>query len=182
MEPISERLKRAMIISATLTLISTIVVIGIGNSLLNINREIKTLNHFLTSSTNIQANFEKSLQMYTKNTQEVIDFLLSLRPDREEKYINFISTIEDIGQQLNINLDLKSLAQEKTKQTTLNYQINFYGSLNQLNIFLKELEKLPYFINVESIEYTNPQTLLRNEKSSSNISLKINLFTRNESQ
>lgn len=190
MEQISSSLKRAIIVSATLTLISTIIVVGIGYSLLNINREIKILNHFLTSSANIQANFEKSLQIYTENTQDIIDFLLSLRPDSEEKYIEFISAIENVAQDLAINIDLQSITEikgtkkgtKKANPDTLDYQIRFYGSLNQLNRFIAELEKSPYFINVATIEYTNPQTLISSEKSAANINLVINLFTRNESK
>ena len=183
MEPVLPNgLKRIIGICSILILISTFIVILVGTSLKNINRDIKSLGAFLSNSENIQANFEKSLILYTESTEETIKYLLKLRPNSEEKYINFISEIESIGEKLAIKLNLKSfepiLDKKAQKEKALHYQIMFFGKQSDLNDFLVEMEKLPYFIKVEEINYTNPENIDAESFKDGNITLKIKLYIK----
>lgn len=179
-----EGTKRIINICAILILISSFVVVLIGNSLKTINSEVKQLNAFLVNAEGIQANFEKSLQLYTQGTQHVIDFVLTLRPQKEQEYIKFISEVEKIAESLNLKINLQSLPPELQKpgtpinEKTLDYIINFYGNQENLRNFLQRLESLDYFIKVESIDFRNLQSLAENEDIQENIDLKIKLYIK----
>lgn len=178
--------KRILSLTFILTLISAFAVIFIGTALIHVNSEIKQLNIFLTNAKDIQPNFEKSLQLYTESTQEIIDYLLSLRPDSEEDFIDFISDIEKIEQKLDLTLNLQSLEDfEGTDETslanstTLNYSVSFYGNVANLSSFLSELEALLYYIKVDKIDFIDLAFITeKEEKQNGNISLIIKLYIR----
>lgn len=176
--------QRVLTISSVLIFISTFIVVLIGNSSGKINNEVKELQLFLVNTESIQTNFEKSLQMYTQGTQEIIDYLFSLRPAKEADYINFISMIEEIEQKYSLQITLQSHQDKSgTKKTTgdneetLDYQISFYGNTTDLNKFLSELENLPYFIRVEKINFVSHDSLDSEKNTESpNITLFIKLY------
>lgn len=174
-------LKRVLNLSAVLVFISTFVVIVLGKAAFNIHQDIKTLNQFLINAAEVQPNFEKSLTIYTENTKEVIEYLLSLRPSNNVEYITFISEVEEIGQALSLNLSLKSVDETKTEATaekTLAYDIYFYGNQTNLTDFLRELEQLPYFIKVNEIRYNTLEASATDEETLPNIHLRIQLYVK----
>lgn len=176
--PIPNITKRILSISTIFILISTFVVIFIGYSLGNINQEIKRTNAFLAGAQDIQPNFEKSLQLYTESTQKIIDYLISLRPDSEEDYLKFIFDIEETSEKLGLDLNLESTQDIKLIDSkTLQYNLNFFGTNSDLITFLQALEKLPYFIRVNEIDFKNPQ-LLTDEDINGNVNLKISLYIK----
>ncbi len=177
--------KRILSLTFVLILISAFVVIFMGTSSANLNKEIKQLNAFVGSARNLQSNFEQSLQMYTESTQEIISYLSSLRPDSEEDFINFISAIETIEQRLGFSLNLKSLnhvsetLSVESPEKTLDYSISFYGNLKDLNEILTELQQLPYYIRIDQINFVDLEFLTKKEeKQDGNISLVIKLYIK----
>ncbi len=180
---ISNRTKRIFKMSAILILISSFIVIIIGYSSSKINYDIKTLNAFLEGTENLQSNFEQSLKLYTESTQTSIEHADSLRPVEESEYINFISEVENIGTTLNLDLNLRSTElgepENSTKGNTLDYELTFYGDETDITTFLEELENLPYYIKVYSIEYYDLNyTENENLKLSPNIEINIRLYVK----
>lgn len=179
--PISDGLKKLLSVTTVFITISTLVVVFIGWASSSINNQNKKLNIFLTNSENIQANFEKSLQMYTASTEKIIEFLLSLRPSNEEQYIKFISEVEDLGKSLSLNVTLKSIDKEKQdeKENTLLYSVTYFSNQKKLPLFLHELENLPYFVKITSIKYLNPENLKEEQiKKDGNVEILIKLYTK----
>lgn len=176
--PIPNITKRILSVSTIFILISTFVVIFIGYSLSAINQGIKRTNAFLAGAQDIQPNFEKSLQLYTESTQEIIDYLISLRPDSDGDYLKFISDIEETSEKLGLDLRLESTQDIKlTDSKTLRYDLNFFGTNNDLMAFMEKLEQLPYFIRINQVDFKNPQ-LLTDEDINGNINLKISLYIK----
>ncbi len=173
---IPENTKRIISITFVLIFISTMIIVIMGFSIKSINKDIQKLNHFLSNSQDIHANFEESLRMYTERTKTITDYLSTLRPDNKEEYIKFISDIEDLAQNLRININLQSLEPE---EKTLNYYISFEGDLNLMKRFLLELEKMPYFIQVVDLDYVTPMLYVsQKEGRNGNIQLKIKLYIK----
>lgn len=180
--PLNNTIKRVHWLSLILIFISTFSVLIFGRSTQTIHNEIKQLEDFLLSAKDIQPNFERSLLIYTEETQNLIEFLLSLRPSSEVDYIGFISQVEAIGQKLSLNLDLESIekiGEMHEAEKTLDYSIHFFGNEDQLLSFLMEIEKLPYFIKVYEVDFA-PLNFSQNDKDNAvpNINLKIKLYVK----
>ncbi|MBI4234890.1 hypothetical protein HY604_01165 [Candidatus Peregrinibacteria bacterium] len=183
---IPKSIERVLTVATVLIFISALIIFLIGNSLLNINTDIKQLEKFNVKAEETKINFEKSLQMYTEQTSEVIKFLLSLRPENEEQYIRFIAKVEQVAQNHNLKIKLTSVTlpiPEKNKPaqkySTLNYQIDFYGNIDNLKAFLAELENLPYFIEIAYLNFKNPELITaESEGQLENINLKIKLYIK----
>lgn len=159
---------------------STLVVFVVGRSIHHIHEEIKELRKFVEISAEVQPNFESSLLMYTESSKELIDRIFSLRPDNELEYIEFISKIEDIALKLDIDVELTSAkpSEEEPETSTLRYNIDFYGSWDDLETFLSELERLPYFIKVSEIQYRALPKAPTEEKTDENIHLTLELYVQ----
>jgi len=181
---ISSSLKRILLITLVLIFISTATVVIIGESIKNLGREIEQLNIYLEDAEEIQPNFERSLEVYTKETKQIIDFLSELRPDTEEEIVDAISQIENVGKGLSLNIDLKhleskSMEDETTERGALSYSISFYGTMADLQNFVRELEKLMLFIKIEEINFEDTKFLDGGElKESKNINMKIVLYIK----
>lgn len=184
----SRVLKVCLILSG----IAAFTAILMGRSTVTIQQETKNNQSFIKVAKEMRPNFEESLSLYTGNTQKIVDYLLALRPSTEEEFITFISKIENLGQDLSLNLNIKSVETTTSSRkksvaespTAIAYQISFYGSISDMKGFIKGLENLPYYIEVSEIRYSNPafgENDLEEKKSSStpNISLVIKLFTKN---
>jgi len=127
---ITDGIKRILSVSFILILISTFVIVFMGYSLKSIHRDIRHLDKFLINSKDIQTNFEQSLMIYTERTQKITNYLFSLRPDSEEKYIKFISDVEDLGQKLNLDLNMQFINNIKLfilLDVLDTYEIRIYG-------------------------------------------------------
>lgn len=180
---IPTKLQRILQISLILIFISTVTVFFIGGSLRRVQKDTSSLRYFLENTQNAQINFEKSLEIYTDRTKEIIDYILELRPETEEEYVQFISQIEQIGTNLGINIELESITDNSTEaavsaQNSLDYNISFYGTIINLKTFLLELENLDYFIKVEKISYSNASFLTTDEQKRPNITLTIKLYIK----
>jgi len=180
---LSNQTKRIFKMSAIFILISSIIVLVMGYSSSKINYDIKTLNVFLEKTQNLQVNFEESLKLYTESTQSSIDHATSLRPDEESEYITFISEVENIGTNLNLDLTLRSTQisepENSTKGNTLDYELTFYGDETDAITFMQELENLPYFIKIYSVEYYDLNSSENeNLKLIPNIKINIRLYVK----
>lgn len=183
---IPKSIERVLTVATVLIAISAFIIFLIGHALANINTDIKLLTKFNAKAQETKINFEKSLQMYTEQTSEVIAFLLSLRPESEEQYIQFIAKVEEVAQKNNLKIKLTSVtlpvpekSQPAQKYSTLNYLIDFYGNFDNLRQFLSELENLPYFIEIAYINFKNPELIdPANELQAENINLKIKLYIK----
>lgn len=170
------------IISTCLALIflSTAAVIVIGFSIKSINTEKSQLQMFLTNQDDVKINFEKSLEIYTGETKEAVFILLELRPETEGELVRVISEIEKIGQDLRINIDLKSMESmfQKSEDTMeidyIEYSVSFYGTMNDLQNLLRELEQLLNYTQVEDIEFEETK-FLDPEQLDENPNIKIRL-------
>jgi len=176
-------LNRTVAISLLLTFIGTFSSIIIGIAAYNINKEARILEAFMDNSQNISTNFEQSLKAYTQNTQTVIDFLLSLRPTDEKQYITFISKVEDIGQKLDLDINLKTVKAPDNSQNTeksIFYEVQLWGTEEDLREFLKEIESLPYLIRTSKIAFKNPEFTQNNEiqNKNGNIDITLQLYTK----
>jgi Tfp pilus assembly protein PilO len=175
-------LKSVLMVSVVLSVISTFAFIVFGLSSLQTNQKILELNLFLDAAKESQPNFEKSLEMYTDTTKGIIDHLVALRPKTEEELLKVITQIEETGSSLGLNIDLRSTSLmntviSKEEEKSLDYNISFYGTSQNLKNFLTELESLPYFIKIDSIEYKDPQDLTVEElERKPNIIIKIKLY------
>jgi len=183
--PLNRTLKGLSRVSMVLTLLSAFVVIFIGWTTLSIHRENMITEQFLINAKDVKPNFENSLQIYTENTEDAIAFVHSLRPDDEIDYINFISTLEDLGHLYGLNLGLStiesSVLDAADVSNTLNYKVDFYGGLNEVNAFLYGLEELPYYIRIGKLEYSSLSYLSESdsdEKGLPNVSLTLKLYVK----
>ena len=175
--PLPNLVQRILNITLLFSLISAFTIFVMGHSVYTMNEEVKVLKNFIEISKDVQPNFEQSLVAYTQDTEHLIEFLLALRPDSEAEVITFISTVEGIGQTLHLDLNLESVdANEESEENTLSYQLEFYGTREQLNDFLSALEDLPYFIRIYELEFRtfNPS----DTDSSSNIRLTLDLYVQ----
>ena len=127
-----------------------------GYSARLIHNEVKEIEHFLELAEDVKPNFEESLNLYTAGAEEAIQFVKTLRPDSEVDYIQFISSVEAIGDRLSLNLDLESVDGDDKASALgnfIDYRIQFYGGADDLSRFLEELEALPYFVRVDEVHY-----------------------------
>ncbi|PIR55500.1 hypothetical protein COU74_00565 [Candidatus Peregrinibacteria bacterium CG10_big_fil_rev_8_21_14_0_10_36_19] len=148
-----------------------------GFSLIGVRHDIASLTKFLDKADGIQANFERSLQVYTESTQEIVDYLLSLRPVSEEGYINFIASTEEVAQRLGLDLELNSIVLD-SKSKSLAYKLSFYGSFGDLDRVLREFESLPYFIRIYSIDFEDLKFSKNDENQSKNVNLIIQVYVK----
>ncbi len=128
----------------------------IGYAARQIHNEIKEIEHFLELAEDVKPNFEESLNLYTAGAEEAIQYVKTLRPDSETKYIQFISSVEGIGDQLSLDLDLESVDGDDKASSLgnfIDYRVQFYGGAEDVSRFLKELESLPYFVRVDELHY-----------------------------
>ncbi len=181
---IPSSVNRILKISVILMFISTVTILVIGFSILGVNNDVKGLNSFLNNAANVQPNFEKSLIMYTERTSGIINYLLELRPNSEEGYVQFISDIEDLGEKLEIDINLQSLGGtkdlgEQADMDFILYEIRFLGSIQDMENFLAAIETLDYFVAVDNIEYRDLKLVLEESVSNSkNIRLILKLFVK----
>lgn len=178
--------KRILATSTILVVLATVAALSMGYSSLSINREIKEHEYFISVAKEVQPNFEDSLSLYTGDTQEIIEFLLSLRPDSEEDYITFITTLEGLGDDLSLDLDVssveasKSLSQANTEASgVLEYDVSFYGSFKNLQSFVESLDELPYYVKVSNIKYSDPNGSVDDKnRQLPNVTVKIKLYIK----
>lgn len=176
---IPNSLKRILVVTLALTFISCFVAIFTGEMTRDVHKDIKDLNEFLADAAQSQPNFEKSLEMYTDKTKDIIAFLLKLRPQNEEEYVTAISMIENIGQKLSLNMDMQSVENPGKTEKTLDYMLSFYGSAEDIKNLLKAMEDLPYFIKVKNVEYKNPKFTDEKElERSANVNILVSLYIK----
>lgn len=148
------------------------------------HKQIKLNKQYLEINQNAEAEFLHILETYTSQDKEIIDHILQIRPEKELDYITFLAEIENLGPALNLNINVKSNATEQSmRQSEIPYEINFFGSFDNLKRFLAALEELDYYIDLTKFNYTNIDTLLEEEEidpkdRSSNISVNIKLITK----
>lgn len=144
--------KRIVSVCFILILISTMASMVLSYSLHLVNYDNKVIAAFLEAAGEVSANFEKSLIMYTENTQNAINFVDTLRPDTENEFIAFISKLEQLGQELKLDIILSTL-ESKPKAETLQFAVTFFGSRDSLMRYLEGLEDLPYYIRIDELEF-----------------------------
>ena len=157
----------------------TNIILGVSNKKLALDIEI--LEVFLGNAVDVRPNFEESLNLYTEGTQDSIEYVQTLRPSSEQEYIQFISSVEAIGQELSLSVNLESLEVPKPDNLgeILRYRIDFFGGQHDLLAFLRELEALPYYIRIEGIQYESLEFIgLAKVDLNENIVLTIQLYVR----
>jgi hypothetical protein len=174
-------IKRLFIVGTVLLFISTAVILILSRSILHLRKDIQFEEQFIASAEMVQPNFERSLNAYTDDTKQTIEYVLELRPESESELIHFINEIETIGEQLNLNIDLESLSKEKTPgdpSATLSYELNFYGNYEQSIAFLEALEAMTYYVRILSFEFSDPSLSDDTSILIPNVSLTFQLYVR----
>lgn len=181
------KVDRILKVCLLLTSIGTFAVIAIGIALVSVKNDNKKIEEFLEVGKNTHVDFENSLLMYTEKTRNTIDYLLKLRPSNDEEVINFISQIEQIGQDLHLDIELSALGEliesknkkaNKNNDETISYKISFFGSVDDLNKFMVRLESLPYFIRVDRADFRDMSTTEKTHEIQPNIGVIIKLYIK----
>jgi len=177
--------RKIVSVSLILSFISVVGTVLMGGNSLNTNEEIKSNEYYVSVAKEVQPNFEDSLALYTGDTQKVIDYLLDVRPGDEEDYITFLAELEELGNDLSLKLDIHSYESSNLQpgalpepSDTLDYEISLYGSFRDLQAFLEELEALPYYIKVSSIQFVDLNGSEDNDKKVPNLNIKIKLYVK----
>lgn len=148
--PSNNWFNKTLQLSALLIFLSAFITTALSYSAHNIHHENVHLKKFLSMASTVQSDFEQSLIMYTQNTQGAIEFVNTLRPNSETEFIDFIATLENLGQMQNLDLNLRTL--DATKET-LEFAVDFYGSKKKMVDFIESIEALPYYIRIKTIHY-----------------------------
>jgi len=175
-------LKKTSRITLLLIFISALVIFITGFEVTAVAREIKVLKKYLENAAEVQPDFEKSIILYTTQTEKVFGRLMQLRPATEDDYVTFISNLENIGKRLSLDLKVKSVS-DGTKSAedalkTISYNISFYGTESDLKNLVSALEELSYFIRFNEVSYRDLDGMTAEEKKEPNIMLKINLYIK----
>lgn len=168
--------------------ISTFTAIVMGISLVNERKENQKMVRFLEVASTTGTNFEDSLAVYTEKARNITDYLLGLRPANEAGFVKFISEVEKIGQDLSLNIKIKTSEEtidpkKKTKVVEpkhILYNLSFFGSYSDLMSFLIQLENMQYFIKVDNVSFENPNSMetTQQKEGSPNINIAIKLYTK----
>ncbi len=131
---IPNSLRRILNMSSLLIFVSTFAIFFMGNSLSRVHDNIKYLDKFLVEARDVQPNFEESLTLYTEKTEGIIKNIAATRPVTEKELVQFISTVEGIGQKLDLQIDLQSFGnavftETAGEQKSIQYKVSFYGGL-----------------------------------------------------
>lgn len=167
---------RILNVCFVLTMISTLAIWVLSYSLNQVQQENKKITSFVNSAGELSSNFEQSLQMYTENTQEAIAFIDTIRPNNENEYIAFITELETLGQDLNLDVDVETLSSTKD---VLQFSVDFYGSKRNLIDFLEAIEELTHYVRVDEFSLTElPTEITTARNASPNIKLTLSLYVK----
>lgn len=179
MVQIPNSLRQICKISLLFIFISAFITVVIGFAIMNVRQEIKILQKYLISAAMVQPNFEKSLILYTSKTENIIKYLLNLRPAGKEDYVGFITKVEKIGEARSLNVEIRSIANDNSGgEKVLSYNISFYGTERDLESFLSDFQGLSFFIKIYELRYINADKLSAGEKETPNINMKIKLYIK----
>lgn len=180
--PLSNTLTRLFRFCLLLMGLFFVINVVIGYSVSGIHSELKEMELFLELAQDVKPNFERSLTLYTQGAEEAIGYVKILRPSSETEYIDFISSVENIGDELSLGLELDSIGQLKEQAgvgNTLNYRVRFFGGQEELLRFLSALEALPYYIRVDVLHYETLELAKSgSDASRPNIDLTIALYVQ----
>ncbi len=182
--PIPPKFESIFRVSSVLVFLGCFSIFLIGYSVATLHAENVMSQNFVDSASNLQVNFEKSLSIYTENTQESMDYLDQLRPEDENGYIEFISRVESLGQEQGLQLVLQTLDGEILKPDDtgshyIDYKIQFYGREAQIPTFLTALEELPYFTRVMDIHYMSFELYDATQNSDTpNVVITVRLYVK----
>lgn len=180
-------LKRILKINLILMIIGTFAVVVLGTALVKTENDNKKIMKFLEIAKNTHVNFEDSLVVYTEKTRNIIDYLSKLRPSNEAEFVNFISEIEKIEQNLELNMKLETIQESPTdnkkmkskeKEDVIIYNISFFGSSTDLQNFLSKLENLPCFIKIYNINFKNLNYAEQSDNTPPNVNITIKLYIK----
>lgn len=180
----TSRLQRILQVNLLLISISAFIVISIGISLKSLKRDVNSLNAYLVAASDVQPNFEKSLSLYTDTTKDALVFVDSIRPGSEAEYVQFISMIEDIAQEMSIPINIdtigtQAIASSSERSPSIKYSVSFFGSRKDLATFLRKLETLPYYVRVDSLDFKSLDFIAQEKtKSLPNVSLILRLYVK----
>lgn len=152
MEPIkvSKITERLLIVGTVLIFISGIVIFVSASATKAVKEEIRELEFFLENAEGFHESIERALRSYTEETQEIMDHLLSLRLKDQGEYIEFIRSVEELGEEMGVNLRLSFRSMD---QDAIQYRLEISGDFFQLKEFTRELKKLGGIVMVTSVRF-----------------------------
>jgi hypothetical protein len=91
----------------------------------------------------------------------------------KESIINFIENLESIAGKTGASIKIGNINIDNQEKKSLSFQFNLTGNFNQLFHYLILMEKLPYLINIERMDF---KKLAPNEWGA-NFEILVNSFT-----
>ena len=168
--------KKILYVCFVIILLCSSVIIFTGFSIRELNNDVKRLENFLEDAEGLQEKFGDNLLVYTQIIETAHDHLLSLRPSTEQEYIEFISKIEELGEKLFIQLDLRS---GEPTSNTLNYIVSFEANLAKTKSFIEEINKMPYYVQIDSFDFTSPVVYTETRRArEGNVNISITLYIK----
>lgn len=148
------------------------------NNIKKIKEDTLSLRDDLLLKQKVGSRLDNSIKNYetAKESEDLLDTIFI----KKEDDIDFITSIEDIGSKNNINININFLFESKEVKSFFEIvplQISAQGSELNLISFLKDLESLNYYINVQKIDLSKkPIKNLSNRNTSNEIEDSVNLF------
>lgn len=148
-----QRIALALKSSTYLLAFATVFSVIVGSLYLKASTEMKELEKFLGVNTNVENIFIERQQAYINGDKEIIEHIAQIRPESTEDFVKLITTLETVTTALGINATIQSKPGGENA-ASIEYQISFVGSLDDVNNFIRELEKLPYIIQVNNVIFS----------------------------
>jgi len=180
---------RILKVNAVLIGVAAFTVVVMGISFMKTHDTNHEMRKFLEVAANIDSNFEDSLSIYTDYIENIINYLLKLRPVNETEFVAFISEVERLGQSLSLNIEIETLEEQSPQKSkskkeegsspTLTYRVSFFGSMVDASNFISKLESMPYFVRVEALNFKTPDYSEKNEQTiQPNVNITIKLYVK----
>lgn len=180
MEPIkvSKITERLLIVGGVLILLSGMIIFSFASATKETKKEIAELESFLENAEGFHESIERALRSYTEETREIMDHLLSLRLSDQGEYIEFIRSVEALGEKKGVNLRLSFRDMD---EEALHYRLEFSGDYFQLKEFAEELKKLGGIVKIRSIRFVELEVHLDQRRATGrNIEMDIKVYIKDD--
>jgi Tfp pilus assembly protein PilO len=109
---------------------------------------------------NIQLNFEEVLSLYSRQYETLSTGLDQLRPPQDD-VVYLLDDIEAIGRELGLGIKIRLIGPQLSEDssTAVRYEVSFAGNKAQLDAYLARMDDLPTFIEVQSINIEQVESL-----------------------
>ncbi len=155
-----------------------------GFQITKTRKSIQEARSYAAAGQDVQLNFEENLRSYQETHQAIINSIKQVRPAKEEIIVPFINTLEKIGRELKLEVEITNLETNKEElaeevSSFIKYNISFNASLENSIAYLQEIETMPYMIKISSFNFKN-LAAEEEKETRKNTSIRLNLYTADE--